>query len=107
MQSTPSNHASVAMTSSISTKTGASARHSMLTHALRKRWLPLAALLSLVLAVTLVVGASAPPSIPAINLSADPLFAAAGGDKPVIALALSVEFQIGRASCRERVCNGV
>ena len=67
-------------------------RKSMLAHALRKRWLPLAALLSLVLAVTLVVGQSAPPSIPAINLSADPLFAAAGGDKPVIALALSVEF---------------
>lgn len=64
----------------------------MLAYALRRLWLPLAALLFLALAVTLVIGQSAPPSIPAINLSTDPLFAAAGGDKPVIALALSVEF---------------
>ncbi|WP_296908803.1 PilC/PilY family type IV pilus protein [Polaromonas sp.] len=80
------------MTSSIATKTGTSTRHSMLAHALRKRWLPLATLLSLVLGVTLVIGQSVPPSIPAISLSADPLFAATGGDKPVMALALSVEF---------------
>ena len=33
-----------------------------------------------------------PPNIPATNLSSDPLFAAAGGDKPAMALALSVEF---------------
>ena len=32
------------------------------------------------------------PSIPAVNLSADPLYATATGDKPVLALALSVEF---------------
>ncbi len=40
----------------------------------------------------LAVSQSSPPSIPAINLSADPLYAAASGDKPVLALALSVEF---------------
>jgi type IV pilus assembly protein PilY1 len=33
-----------------------------------------------------------PPVIPAVNLSADPLYATATGDKPVLALALSVEF---------------
>lgn len=32
------------------------------------------------------------PTIPDIKLSADPLYAAAGGDKPAMALALSVEF---------------
>ena len=67
-------------------------KQSTLARALCKRWVPWAALLSMVLVATLVVGQSSPPSIPAINLSADPLFAAAGGDKPVIALALSVEF---------------
>lgn len=70
----------------------ASARQSLLSYALRKRWLPLASMLALLVAVTLVIGQSAPPSIPAINLSTEPLYAAAGGDKPVIALALSVEF---------------
>ncbi|MBG6075499.1 pilus assembly protein [Polaromonas sp. CG_9.11] len=69
-----------------------SSKQSMLAFALRKRWLPLAVLLSMVLVATLVVGQSAPPSIPVINLSTDPLFSAAGGDKPVMALALSVEY---------------
>ena len=64
----------------------------MLAHALRKHWLPFAALLSMVLIATVVIGQSGPPSIPVINLSTDPLFAAAGGDKPVMALALSVEY---------------
>lgn len=32
------------------------------------------------------------PTIPAINLSADPLYAATTGDKPTLALALSVEY---------------
>ncbi|WP_210545697.1 pilus assembly protein [Rhodoferax sp. PAMC 29310] len=32
------------------------------------------------------------PAIPAITLSSDPLYAATAGDKPVLALALSVEF---------------
>lgn len=35
---------------------------------------------------------SSPPSIPAIALSSDPLYAATTGDKPALALALSVEF---------------
>ena len=35
---------------------------------------------------------SAAPNIPVVNLSADPLYAVSGGDKPVLALALSVEF---------------
>ena len=52
----------------------------------------MAAVATLLFAATLVVGQSAPPSIPAIALTADPLYAATGGDKPVIALALSVEF---------------
>ena len=59
---------------------------------LRRRWLPIA-VVSMAAIVTLVVsGQTSPPNIPPINLSTNPLFAAAGGDKPVIALALSVEF---------------
>lgn len=59
---------------------------------LRKRWLPVT-ILSLAGLVTLVVsGQTSPPNIPAIKLASTPLFAATGGDKPVIALALSVEF---------------
>jgi type IV pilus assembly protein PilY1 len=56
---------------------------------------PLISLIALGLASTaafLVYSQSTPPSIPAINLATDPLFAASSGDKPVIALALSVEF---------------
>lgn len=34
----------------------------------------------------------APPSIPAVNLAADPLYAPPASDKPAIALSLSVEF---------------
>lgn len=37
-------------------------------------------------------GTVSPPSIPAISLSSDPLFTAATADKPVMTLALSVEF---------------
>lgn len=37
-------------------------------------------------------GQSSAPNIPVISLSADPLYSAANGDKPVLALALSVEF---------------
>jgi type IV pilus assembly protein PilY1 len=40
----------------------------------------------------IAIGQSGPPNIPPTNLSSDPLFAAAGGDKPAMALALSVEF---------------
>ena len=49
--------------------------------------LPLIAALSFV-----AFGVPTAPAIPAVNLSADPLYASAGGDKPVLALALSVEF---------------
>lgn len=46
-----------------------------------------------VAAVTFVAfSAVSPPSIPAINLSADPLYASSVGDKPALALALSVEY---------------
>lgn len=40
----------------------------------------------------LAISASSPPVIPPVNLSADPLYATPAGDKPVLALALSVEF---------------
>jgi type IV pilus assembly protein PilY1 len=60
------------------------------------KWLArLASLAALSLAGTaafVAFSAATPPNIPAINLATDPLFAATGGDKPVIALALSVEF---------------
>lgn len=47
----------------------------------------------LVLGVSFLAFSSATaPNIPAIVLSSDPLYAAATGDKPVLALALSVEF---------------
>jgi type IV pilus assembly protein PilY1 len=38
------------------------------------------------------LSATTAPNIPVIPLSADPLYAATGGDKPLLALALSVEF---------------
>ncbi len=40
----------------------------------------------------LVFGTVSPPNIPAINLSADPLYTPTAADKPVLALALSVEY---------------
>ena len=49
--------------------------------------LPVVAALSFV-----AFGTGSPPVIPAVNLSVDPLYASAGGDKPLLALALSVEF---------------
>ena len=49
--------------------------------------LPVAAIVSFV-----AIGQSSPPSIPAVNLSADPLYAPSTSDKPLLALALSVEF---------------
>jgi type IV pilus assembly protein PilY1 len=55
----------------------------------------LASLAALALAGTtafVVFSQVTPPNIPAVNLATDPLFAATGGDKPAIALALSVEF---------------
>ena len=61
------------------------------------RWLRQRALLlvtvSLVAAVSFVaLSQSTAPNIPAVTLSADPLYAATSGDKPALALALSVEF---------------
>lgn len=52
-------------------------------------WLfvPVVAVFSLV-----AVSGTTAPAIPAIALSSDPLYAASAGDKPVLALALSVEF---------------
>ncbi|MBS0315615.1 MAG: pilus assembly protein PilY [Proteobacteria bacterium] len=38
------------------------------------------------------LGQGSPPSIPAVALSADPLYASTTGDKPALTLALSVEF---------------
>ena len=40
----------------------------------------------------MAIGQSTPPSIQAITLSADPLYAPSAADKPALALALSVEF---------------
>ena len=59
---------------------------------LSSRWAALILLLLAGTAALVVRGAGSPPSIPAINLSADPLYAATGGDKPAMVLALSVEF---------------
>ena len=59
---------------------------------LRKRWVPVT-LVSLMAMVAMVVsGQSGPPSIPAIALATDPLYATSTSDKPVMALALSVEY---------------
>ena len=49
--------------------------------------LPIAAITSLV-----AYGTGTPPSIPAINLATEPLYAAVTVDKPTMALALSVEY---------------
>ena len=62
---------------------------------LRKSWpkkltllaLPLVALVSFI-----VIGQTTAPSIPAVSLSADPLYTPSSVDKPALALALSVEF---------------
>ena len=44
------------------------------------------------LALTYVVAQTAPPNIPAVNISPLPLYATTPGDKPALALALSVEY---------------
>lgn len=65
-----------------------------IAHVFQNRWLAILTLALATLATLAVVGqtTATAPSIPPISLSTDPLFAATGGDKPVIALALSVEF---------------
>lgn len=66
------------------------------THAklrwVRQRWI-LWLIVPIITTVSfMAVSQSAAPNIPAIALSADPLYATATGDKPALALALSVEF---------------
>ena len=56
------------------------------------RWAAWGATALLAVLTAWTLSADAPPAIPAINLSADPLYAAGSGDKPALALALSVEF---------------
>lgn len=82
-------------------KTPATGFEAGLTRALNNsivRWLRQHALalisVPLVTAVSFMAlsQSTTPPSIPAIALSADPLYATATGDKPALALALSVEF---------------
>jgi type IV pilus assembly protein PilY1 len=70
-------------------------RAAQLTHWLRrrpKRWIAAAGIALTALVTLIVSGQVSPPSIPAINFSPAPLYAAVTGDKPSIALALSVEF---------------
>ena len=66
------------------------ARQSRLAQLVRKHWLALLVFLSAGTVAIVVIGATTAPL--AINLSSDPLFAAANADKPTMALALSVEF---------------
>ena len=58
----------------------------------RNKWTQTAIVIGTMTVAALVVGQTTPPVIPPTNLATDPLFAAASGDKPAIALALSVEF---------------
>ena len=73
-------------------KNSAKGKLSRLTHRSNLRWafwlgLPLVAAASF-----LAISQASPPAIPAVVLSDVPLYAAANGDKPAMALALSVEF---------------
>ncbi|MEP6720201.1 MAG: PilC/PilY family type IV pilus protein [Variovorax sp.] len=59
----------------------------------RQRLLAVLALPLVAIAVSFAVsGAASPPNIKAVALSSDPLYATTSGDKPALALALSVEF---------------
>lgn len=73
--------------------------------ALLKYWLLPGAAITAAMAAWVVIGATAPPPVKALNLSSEPLFAASAGDKPVIALALSVEFPTVGAQYRDEVYN--
>lgn len=58
----------------------------------RKGWLWVISFFLTAALVSLIAsGQASPPNIPAITLATNPLFAASGGDKPAITLALSVE----------------
>ena len=72
---------------------------------LLKYWLPIGGAVIAATVAWVAVGAPAPPVIKALNLSSEPLFAASTGDKPVIALALSVEFPTVGAQYREATYN--
>ena len=65
---------------------------SQIKRSLAKKSVQLGIVLGAISVTAFVISAPTPPAIPAINLAVDPLFAAAAGDKPVMALALSVEF---------------
>ncbi|GKS75747.1 pilus assembly protein PilY [Acidovorax sp. SUPP950] len=56
------------------------------------KWIALAAVPIMATISFVAFSAGTAPSIPAINISADPLYAAAAVDKPTLALALSVEY---------------
>jgi type IV pilus assembly protein PilY1 len=62
------------------------------THRSNLRWVFWLGLPLVVAASFLAISQASPPAIPAVVLSADPLYAAANGDKPAMALALSVEY---------------
>jgi type IV pilus assembly protein PilY1 len=59
---------------------------------LRQRWVPWTIVPAVAVVSFLAIGGASAPVIPAIALSADPLYATVAGDKPALALALSVEF---------------
>jgi type IV pilus assembly protein PilY1 len=65
---------------------------SRLTHHSKARWAFWLGLPLLAAASFLAVSQASPPAIPAVLLSSDPLYAATNGDKPAMALALSVEY---------------
>ena len=72
-----------------------------LSSKLRKFGIPLLGVLLLAGVTFFVSSQSAPPSIKSLTLSADPLFAASSGDKPTLALALSVEYPTVGAQYRD------
>ena len=72
-----------------------------LSSKLRKFGIPLFGVLLLAGVTFFVSSQSAPPGIKSLTLSADPLFAASSGDKPTLALALSVEYPTVGAQYRD------
>lgn len=74
-----------------------------LSSKLRKFGIPLLGVLLMAGVTFFVSSQSGPPSIKPLLLSADPLYTASSGDKPTIALALSVEFPTVGAQYRDTV----